>query len=400
LVPSKQGYTFDPVEAEVAIVAANETQDFIGTDANAAPPPPSLPNANFKGAGWLRFLDDLESGLSSVDYSENGVGWNLEYWHNVEDLASSLVELRDTERVYTIIRLDKKLPSHDVLPLDQYSNCQHPEMIKWMTSDEGLDHQYKKVVDNPIIKEASKDDNPVTPIFILNNEPNHIDPVSGRHDEGFPLTAVQYANLYNCYYQHWRVEKNYPHYLFVAGPGQWGPVYDPDVPGSGFSSGWRTFLPEMFATGVLDGADGFAMHVYGYYQEAGCTPSPGNECGDPEGTTLFKPWTDLIMDSVTGNSTTKNKPIIITEYNPGVNPNEDTKPPPLIEGIDTWQNWFDRTYCWMYYGNWPQMRGALYFVDDEDHNRDQFWDSDWWESSLDNHEDRRQHWLEAPTGFG
>jgi hypothetical protein len=340
------------------------------------PGAPDISQTHFKGANWLRFNDDTED----TNYRTQNIGWDLEYWIDMGVVAQGVIDLNNSEGVQTVIRLDGGLP--EGLTPDEYADCSQIEIQTWM---DNLDAQYQAVVNN-----VSANQNAV-PIFILNNEPNHINPLTGHSDEGFPLTGQQYADLYNCYYERWRVEDNNPHYLFAAGPGQWGPEFipaetpeqlnDPNYCG-GCHNGWWTFLPELLAPGVLDGADGFAMHTYGYEQN-----------GDPNGGNLFRPWTNAMVPQVNGNPTTVDRPILITEFNPGVIAGQDANSPPPPNTPTNWQNWFDSTYCWMNEHS-PQIRGALYFVDEQNHGRgENDTGGDWWESSLRNHDDRRQNWL-------
>jgi len=139
----------------------------------------------------------------------------------------------------------------------------------------------------------------------------------------------------------------------------------------------------------LDDADGFAMHVYGYYAEL-CPNGqggyiPNTQCGDPQGA-LFQNWFNETMTRTQSHPVTGQRPILITEYNPGaaVNPIIVNQPP------NGWQDWFDQTCTWMS-GQGAQLRGVLYFVDEEDYIRNVDFDGydgrdlgDWWAVSLNN----------------
>ncbi len=400
LTASREGYTFESAAdgsetIQVQITNADvPDQNFVVVP----PPPPPVLNVGFKGAGWLRFMEEVDT-----DYENNGVGWNVDMIDHIIPENSNLpaeIENFADAGVETIVRLD--IPGNAVGPIQlrgvnaaQYAtnqnrlnqiiaagDCAAPEITNWM---ENLDTFYTRFLVNGDPALA-----PSVTYFILGNEPNHI-------SAEWNYTAEQYAFVYNCYYHHWLNAhfepggERRPHALLVAGPG-----HEPGRPNQ-----WDVFLPELFNS--INDSDGFAMHVYGYYDNGGDTD-------DADGNDLFKRWLDMTMSNMQTRAV--DKPLIITEYNPGADIRVVNAPP------HGWEDWFDRTYCWVEsaQNNYPtvDLLGLIYYVDEPDaerHNdpRDENGQlRPWWPVSLRSDgisgsavEDdaRRQAWLLLDENF-
>jgi hypothetical protein len=362
----------------------------------------TLPTTGFKGANWLRYDDQTDQTL----YKEKNVGWNLDAawtididnmppdeWVRVRDLGQQIVNFSDPNvNVFTIVRLGKK----DDLPRnpdpDYYVDkpCNDKDIQGWMKT---MDTQYEDVIlRNSAI--ASATTKPVR-IFILGNEPNH------NNDE-WNISGAAYAHLYNCYYTRWKgKEEGYSpksELLYVAGPGQNGPCYNETC------KNWTHFYEEMLIpkaispTEVISDTDGFAIHAYGYY-------TPADEDGNASWG--FRDWLTR-TNTINSQPTLKQKPIIVTEYNPGiethVNPHVIHVPP------GDWEDWFTKTYCWTKSKDIDpngQIIGLLYFTDEGDYTRSLEEGKEWYGTSLrnttppddiqrDKHwENRRIFWLDV-----
>jgi hypothetical protein len=411
---------------KVIIEQGDETQEADNTIVYFLPPDPIPAEHAFKGAGWLRYVDESDPVGTGTDYSNRGIGWNVE---TVEDIRGIPNVAGEIERfavsgveVDTIVRLDdhdRNDGDHDAgdpdskAPLDHgtlesaiaQGNC--TPLNAWM---ERIDEEYEFVRDNV----------PSVRFLILGNEPNHM-------TDEWNYSAEQYAFVYNCYYQHWLksyfepgVERRPPHALFVAGPG-----HEPGRPNQ-----WDIFLPSLFEH--LTDADGFTMHVYGYSvqecRDESNRPLLGTDCGgDQDGNALFKMWLDSIMSHMSMEKW-RDKPLIITEYNPGAGTETIIDPvtqEPTRERVPYvnvppygWADWFDRTYCWSWSAqeNYPnvQLRGLIYYVDEQDSWRNESpWDINgalmaWWPVSLRSDgianssvrdDTRRQAWLNLDKTF-
>lgn len=366
-------------------------------------------------------MGDKEGGF---DYGNKGIGWNLEMGSDVSqypNIRNGIITLSDgaenipAQNIRTILRLSIRLPRASEDPADPNNPnspnrilraCEHPDIQRWMVE---TDWQYYRIL------EQMRDRPGVAPIFILNNEPNHNAPENGQPASSDPtcpggcvegevaLTAREYGHLYNCYYKYrWTnpdavliegdntitLPDQRP-LLFAAGPGHWGP---------GNWQSWETIVSDWFAPGIFDEVDGYAMHVYGYKQPDDTNPDNSE----------LKRWLDLTMREINEMAAPLNtRPVIITEYNPGVNDRDKDAHPPA----QGWEDWFNRTYCWA--AGYQQLRGLLYFIDEEDQFRDQHVGNEttWWASSLDKFDgtqqgnddpneaepNRRQLWLDTPN---
>lgn len=391
LEANRLGYTFESAAdgsdtIQVQITNANvPDQNFVAVSA----PPPVIPASHgFKGAGWLRYDD----GSEDTNYVDNNIGWNVERSEDILVVRSDTDPLRDLptqieilsnsdpggENVDTLVRIDTpdatgpiRLRGLDHGSTEYQSNLN--ELNQLMASEdcsgiedwmEDLDQFYLQVIG--LVPSVDK--------FIFANEPNH-------HRDEWDYTAEQYAFVYNCYYTRW-LEHEFeegvgrrPHALYVAGPGQ--------EPGrAGYQ--WEDFLPELFNN--LDRADGFTMHVYGY-----------DEDGDPTGNTLFKLWLNSIMSNMDNHAIADDKPLIITEYNPGA----------VVGSVNTpsngWTDWLERTYCWALAAQqtYPdvRLRGFIYFVDEPDQWRNHDSNGAWYPVSLFSDNNRRQVWLNLDNDF-
>lgn len=334
----------------------------------------------------MRFVNEPDT-----NYLDDIVGWNLETAGRIDvagnddavpGLGVQIAEFHRQQNVYTIIRLETPPPDEDDFR-DASGNvdlsCSGNYMQAWMGL---LDTEYEEITTHPSIDVAPS---PV-PIFVLGNEPNH-------WDDEWNYSGSQYAHLYNCYYQRWRgFEAGYEsrdEALYIAGPGQVGPCDD-----SGNNCGdFDSFYEEMLLNGTetINFADGFAIHAYGYFPSQPCLDRPNETCDDTNGD-FFQAWLREGITTITsrqGDGTeVGNKPIIVTEYNPGALSNR-------VHTIPDWQDWFNRTYCWVQqYGD--QVRGLLYFVDEMNPQRDNA-DQQWFPVSLESDPLRRKYWREVGT---
>lgn len=307
-------------------------------------------SSRFKGANWLD-LDD-------TGYPGSNVGWNLELSDTMEDFVENdpdpdhpngndIDTLFNDQSVHTIVRLELDPPPANL----RSGDCQNL-IDNWVISGVNADRQYEIMVNR--ISENSD----AIPIFVLDNEPNL--------DWG--VTAEEYAHIYNCYYQYWRLERNYPHRLFVAGPGDGGGMYD-------------EFYQQLLNIGseTITYADGFALHAYGYCED--CAPEDGrdgprdyltpaeNPYGD-DWISGFSYWVDGWNNAVSNRPDLQDRPVIITEYNPGAqvrNGNTLTNTIRRDTNGEMWEDWFDKTYCWAQ--RIDPLIGLLYFVDEGHHSR-------------------------------
>jgi uncharacterized repeat protein (TIGR01451 family) len=372
VIASKGDYQFKPNPGEAIIINHDVRQDFT-TDTPPPPPPPPVTGLR-TGANFLRFPPAPET-----SYENTNIRWNLDLSdriflnQNVDgtDMFGGINALAQ-QGVWTVVRLKVGRPVYATgFNHTNDPNCEG--LRNWIETQ--VEEQYNN---------ANRGTQ--TPIFILDNEPNHL---SEWH-----ISAAEYAHAYNCYHQYWRVEQNRPQALYVAGPAQG--VQTGEV-------GWEQYLRDLLypTTGErIEFADGFAMHVYGH--------SPGGD--GPEQRTFFNRWLTTTMSQITGRSDTDlhERPVIFSEYNPGAVEEFVHHP------HDSWADWFNITYCWMQQSDrkyTPGIIGLLYFVDDEERNpTQQGTDSPWWEVSLENDTDfndsritledwqqRRDHWLTLGT---
>ncbi len=383
-----------------------------------SPPEFPDPGIDFKGAGWLRWIIGPNGQpQAGVEYEENEIGWNLEAAGNMDldyardidpehrrgraevtGLGGQILEHWNEQHVSTIIRLESPPPNGnehrdpDTGELDM--SCEGDYIQAWM---DDLDQEYTEITQHPSINVNSS---PVR-IFIFGNEPNHF------RDE-WNYSGSEYAHVYNCYFQErWQprdLEENdgeRMNALYVAGPGQQGPCERNQETDELSCLSWENFYQEMLITGseTITYADGFALHAYGYYQLPNCIPDPdGAEfCGDFNGQANwgFQDWlieaiTDIrSRDDETGLAS---RPIILTEYNPGLYDNNQPHDPP-----DGWQNWFNRTHCWIRQHLGDQVHGILYFVDEPNSGFNDPNDEQWLPVSLRGDNDRRNFWLQVGT---
>jgi hypothetical protein len=423
------------------VFVQNENADG-GTTEVTRMPIPDPPTTGFKGANWLRYADPTDPLGTGTDYQEMNIGWNLETAESIDidpswydllgddgraaNLAQEVADFRNLRNVYTIIRLQTPPPADPTSQGPHYDGHNRErtcdDLNGWM---EQLDAEVDSIINHPAFREATP--RPIQ-IFVLGNEPNHF------KDE-WNYFGSEYAHLYNCYYQHWIEREELRdnngsrlYALYAAGPGMKGPcekvldhldetghpvwARDPANPNEFLyqnctgndTEGYIAFYEEMLITGrthpsqtkiIIDNADGFAIHAYGY---------------DNLGTD-FNAWLSNGIDRIrtwqTNQGLVDDVPIIVTEYNPGATPTKVN--PPAVN----WQDWFNRTYCWTKaYGD--QVKGLLYFVDEPDHWRhnednltglspettEQLRNLVWWSVSLRNPDldpNRRTYWLNVGT---
>jgi hypothetical protein len=364
-------YYFSPETQQTQIIAANVTlPDFVVT----FPPSPPLPEPyRFKGANWL-LLENYTD--------EDGVGWNLDLSGDILgdrdfpselDIAANVHNLYARSGVGTIVRLGRWGDNDPVKPGFTYTEalsypCTHPTIVNWM--DE-VDVYYHNVI--TLYDRYNDYSNPgAIPIFVLGNEPNH--PVEWGY------TGEAYAHLYNCYYYRWRVEENRPHGLYVAGPGHFG------LEGY-YGNFYRGLLPN------LAGADGFAIHTYGYFDTSLRDGAPP----DPTGAE-FRKWLNEAIDAIGARRDLKNRPVIITEYNPGADmlPGENQA---RCNQPNNWENWFNQTYCWARDGFEDaglNIQGLLFYVDGMNPERNTR-DTQWQCTALERDLDKRLLWRNTPS---
>jgi hypothetical protein len=276
--------------------------------------------------------------------------------------------------VQTIVRLHVGPPIRN--PVADFLNIPCADFNNWMIGT--VDDHYTKVM-NAIGATSGS-----VPIFVLDNEPNL--------DWGY--TAEQYAHVFNCYYKHWR-ELGRAQWLFVAGPGDANSTFD-------------EFYQELLNTGdeTIADTDGFAIHAYGYCQDCNRhTPlvdDPDYAVVNGIWESKFSEWVFAWNNAIQNRPDLQNRPVIITEYNPGaedqlagetlVNTIRRDDEPPHEE---LWQDWFDKTYCWA--GRIGTLRGLLYFVDEGAPGRNAATTDTWYPVSLESNPMARAAWLAAPS---
>lgn len=389
---------------QTVVVEEEDVEEVNFIDTAGELPDITPPETGFKGAGWLRFSDN---------YSGTNVGWNIEVSDQVADpvngqtIGKHVVTLKQSKNIYTIYRLKTRRPDADKNQVFKDKlNCNGDFFQKWM---EELDIQRANIL------EQITGDISAVPVFILGNEPNHF-------GDEWNYSASEYARLYNCYYQRWvkrDLEDNNDsraYALYVAGPGQVGPceiATDENgneirengrpVPKWETCGNYSSFYQELLSSGspTIVNTDGFALHAYGYYVKGfnGGTDIPDPNKPNNNG---FVDWLNAGLDPIRQHETLKNKPIIITEYNPGAESHNLNE---IKDG--NWQAWFEKTLCWVQQRNQnQQIKGLLYFVDEQDQWRDlpsdpKFTERAWWKVALRQKDDndqqekgnRRTHWL-------
>jgi hypothetical protein len=374
LTPSHDNYYF---LSEMVSVPPDATQDFEGQAKNAAPSPPPDPitTSGFKGANWL----NLDLTIPENNYSVRNIGWNLELSPDIYRAGDPTgAQINDLYRrdVQTIVRLHVGPPIQN--PGADFLNILCDDFNNWMINT--VDDHYTKVIN--AIGEASGS----SPIFILDNEPNL--------DWGY--TAEQYAHVFNCYYQHWRALGR-AQWLFAAGPGDAGGAF-------------VQFYQELLNTGeeTITDTDGFAIHAYGYCQDCNVRDTPNVDDTDYAirnglwESRFSDAWIDGWKDAIANRPDLQNRAVIITEYNPGRQKDEQNHEIIYVNTIrrddeppheELWQDWFDKTTCWAREIN--TLRGLLYFVDEGAPGRNAPTTDDWYEGSLQSNPAARSAWLAA-----
>jgi hypothetical protein len=383
LTASREGYTFvdaaNPNQSTIQVQISE--MDASGKNFIAVYEAPQLPDRRFKGAGWLAYIDDTDPLGTGTNYWDTGIGWNVE---RIEDIGVGnpvpfeRVNTFSENGVDTIVRLDDP-QRHNRPPGQRGPFPSEGHGIDLNGSCDQIDEAWLARVDHIYTSTISADTGHMLKRFVLANEPNH-------HTDEWDFSVDEYTFVYNCYYDRWiehELEPGRPgvrqglHALYVAGPG-----HEP-----GGVNSWETYYPGIFDN--IPRADGFTMHVYGYYDGP-----------DSEGDTVFNPWLDTFMAGMANWNQTrgKQKPLIITEYNPGAVCG-DVNEPPGGDNNAGWDDWFRQTYCWVRAAQttYPdaQLKGLIYFVDEPSQERGP--DACWNPVSLrqpDNPEStRRQSWL-------